>query len=342
MKSSIFLVILLIGVLISSCGKDEKKHTEDLVPVKTAKVYKASIIKPIITSGKVEASLESKLSFKVPGIIESINYDEGDIVENGMVIASLNLAEIKANVIKAEQGYAKAKRDFERVENLYKDEVVTLEQYQNSETALEVAKSDLEIAKFNFEHSHIKAPSKGTILKKFVTENEMINAGFPVVMFGSQTGNWKIISAVSDQNLVRINIGDSVAVSFGAINNLEIPGRITTISKAANPYNGSYEIEINMGGTNTNIASGMITKLQIFPRTEEQYYFIPIESLVEAQNNTGYVFILEDSSVKKLKVKIKEIVEDRVAIEEGLEGISEVVSAGSGYLTENSKVKIVN
>lgn len=342
MKFEKVLVIVLTGFLLFSCGQEEKKQAEDFVPIKTAKVYKASLVKPITTSGKVEASLESKLSFKVPGIITSINYDEGDVVEKGQVIASLNLAEVNANVIKAKQGYEKAKRDFERVKNLYEDEVVTLEQYQNSETALEVAKSDLEIGNFNLEHSVIKAPSKGTILKKFVNENEIIKAGYPVVTFGSDKGNWKITAAVSDQNLVKISMDDSASVSFDAIKDSDIPGNITMISKAANPYNGSYKIEIGLSKTNTNIASGMIANVKIFPESDHLYYFIPIESLIEANENTGYVFILKGTSVQKKKVKIKAVIDDKVAIEEGLEGIGEVVSSGSGYLTENSKIKIVN
>ncbi|GAB6282817.1 MAG: efflux RND transporter periplasmic adaptor subunit [Ignavibacterium sp.] len=341
MKFTRVIIIVLIGFLLTSCGKEEKKQAEDLVPVKTVKVYKSSLIKPIITSGKVEASLESKLSFKISGIIESINYDEGDVVEKGAVIASLNLAEIKANVAKTEQGYEKAKRDFERVKNLYNDEVVTLEQYQNSETALEVAKSDFEIAKFNLEHSQIIAPTKGTILKEFANENEMINAGYPVVAFGSQAGSWKVIAAVSDQNLMKISIGDSVSASFDAVDNI-VPGRVSTISKSANPYNGSYKIEINLDKADPNIASGMITNVKIFPHSEEQYYFIPIESLIEANDETGYVFILKGSSIEKKKVKIKDLVGNEVAVENGLEGIGEVVSAGASYLTENSKVKIVN
>lgn len=342
MKFAKILIIVLTGLLLFSCGKEEKQQAEDFIPVQTAKVYKSSLIKPIITSGKVEASLEAKLSFKIPGIIESINYDEGDVVGKGSVIASLNLSEVKANGAKAEQCYEKAKRDFERVKNLYNDEVITLEQYQNSQTALKVAKSDLEIAKFNLEHSQIIAPSKGTILKKFANENEMINAGYPVVSFGSQTGNWKIVTSVSDQNLMKINIDDSVSLSFDAIKNMVLPGKISTISKSANPYNGSYEVEINLDKTNEKIVSGMIANVKIFPHSEEQYYFIPIESLVEANEETGYVFIINGTSAERKKIKIKEVVDNKVAVEKGLEGIGEVVSAGANYLTENSKVKIVN
>lgn len=348
MKALNSIIIILIGFIMFSCSGDEQEPGEKYIPVKTAEVHKGILINPVSVSGKVEASLESKLSFKVAGIVESINYDEGEFVKKGSVIASLNLSEIKANVKKASQAYEKAKRDYKRISNLYKDEVVTLEQYQNSETALEMAKSDREIAEFNLTHSVIKAPSDGIILKKLVHENEIINPGYPVVLFGSQTNNWKIVTSVSDQNLTKIKIGDSAAVSFGALSGAPVSGKVTVISKFANPYNGSYEVEISLDKTNRgngtwkNIASGMIASVVIFPETQHVYYFIPIESLIEADNKTGYVFIPRDSSVIKTKVKIKALLKNRIAIEEGLENISEVVTDGAGYLSENSKIKIVN
>ncbi len=62
---------------------------------------------------------------------------KGVSVKGGKVLAELDLAEIKAQVNQAHIGLEKAKRDLLRAENLYRDSVATLEQYQNAESAFE-------------------------------------------------------------------------------------------------------------------------------------------------------------------------------------------------------------
>ncbi len=52
----------------------------------------------------------------------------------------------------------KQKGILERVSNLYRDSVATLEQLQNSQTFFDVAESNLNIVKFNLKYSEIRAP----------------------------------------------------------------------------------------------------------------------------------------------------------------------------------------
>ena len=109
--------------------------------------------------GKLASKEELKLSFKTGGIISEIFVDEGQTVKKGQVLAKLNLSEIQAQVNQAILGLDKAERDYRRANNLYKDSVVTLEQLQNTTTALDIAKSNVKIAEFNLQFSTIKAQS---------------------------------------------------------------------------------------------------------------------------------------------------------------------------------------
>ena len=110
--------------------------------------------------------------------------------------------------------HKKANRDFIRAENLYKDSVATLELYQDAKTALDIAKSNLEVARFNLKYSKIEAPSNGRILKILLEENEMTSPGYPVVLFGSTRENWVVRTNVSDKDMISIQIGDSAKITL--------------------------------------------------------------------------------------------------------------------------------
>ena len=141
-----------------SCGSKEKAENltdSKTVPVKLAEVEQKQLATEIKGAGLLNSSREARLSFKTAGIIQKIYVEEGDKVRKGQLLATLNLTEINLQVAQYKEGVEKAKRDFQRAENLYKDSIATLEQKQNAETALRMAQQNLDIAKYNQNFSAI-------------------------------------------------------------------------------------------------------------------------------------------------------------------------------------------
>jgi len=168
MKFIQVLTICSITVLLFSCG--EKKEVEsttinDTIPVKVMQVSSELVSTTIETSGQYTTEDETILSFKTGGIVEKVLVKEGDAIKAGQLIATLNMTEIKAQVQQAKIAVEKAKRDNMRAENLFLDSVATLEQLQNSKTALDIAEQQMKTAQFNERFSEIRANKNGFILK---------------------------------------------------------------------------------------------------------------------------------------------------------------------------------
>ncbi|MGD0754431.1 MAG: efflux RND transporter periplasmic adaptor subunit [Bacteroidales bacterium] len=337
------LTILLLILLSAACKNREiKTASEEPVRVRLAGVRAGTISIPIHSSGVLVSSEEFKLSFKTSGIVSKINVKEGALIKKGDILASLNLSEISANVNQAKNGYDKALRDYKRAENLYRDSVSTLEQKQNASTALDVAKSTLDILRFNLEHSRIMAPDNGIILKQLVKENEVVSSGYPVFLFGSSGKFWKVKTALSDKDIVKINPGDSASVSVDAYLGKKFSAVVNQIGGMSNPYTGTYEIEMALQPTDFKMASGFIAGVDLFPSVKKTYSMIPVESLVEADGNHGYVYILTGTmTVQKVRINIETIVGSMAAVNGLPEGTAEVISEGVAYLKNGMKVKLI-
>ncbi len=139
------LIPAILGSLLWTCSKNKKKETasaaidESAIAVKLAPVQTGDYSLPVISSGLISTENESKLSFKVGGIISRIYVKEGEDVIKGQLLASLDLTEIDAQVSQAKNNLEKTKRDLERGQRLLKDSAATLEQIQNLQTAFDVA-----------------------------------------------------------------------------------------------------------------------------------------------------------------------------------------------------------
>ena len=341
----IYLATFISILLINGCGNNNHEDQKDLsVPVKTARIINKDLSFPIRTSGKLSAPSEMKLSFKIGGIVEEISADEGDIVKKDQVLAKLDQSEIEAQVNQARSAFKNVQLDLKRVNNLYADSAVTLEQKQDAETGFEIAKANLSIAKFNYQHSVIKAPSKGIILKRFVEQNEMVNTGMPIFIVGSTEKSWLIRAGISDKDIITLQLGDSSSISFDAYSDISFPAVASQIAESADPMTGTFEVELTLERTDYKLISGFIGSVEIFPSNKGNYKLIPIEALVEAENNQGYVFVLDDSekTAKKVRIKWKHILKDYIVVTKGLEKETDVITDGSAYLSDGATIQIVS
>ncbi len=342
MKKSCFLFAVVLCTFLSCRPKPAEEPAAEMTSVKVTGIRYEKMSLPVNASGLVVPSREIKLSFKTGGVIAGILVAEGAKVSRGEVLATLNLSEIEAQVKQAAQGYEKSVRDHNRVKNLYTDSVATLEQLQNTETAMNVSKAVLEAATFNLQHSRIVAPDNGIILKQLAEANEVIGSGYPVFLFGASGKGWKIRTGLADRDFVRISPGDSARVTLDAYPGIEFKAIVSQVGESANPYTGTYEAELDIHHSGYKLAAGFVAKLEIFPGQTEDYLYVPVQSLVEADGNIGYVYTVSDSmKAVKIKVNIVRMYESSVALSR-IPGISDkVVTEGAAFLSDGEPVIIV-
>jgi RND family efflux transporter MFP subunit len=339
----IILSACLFLFLLGGCRNETVPGPKtEITRVRVISITPQDVSISIHSSGILASEEETKLSFKTGGIVAAVNSREGDNVKKGDVLAVLNLAEIKANVDMAGSGYEKALRDWSRAKSLYADTVATLEQFQNATTALNVAQSNLEIARFNLQHSTIKAPSDGVVLKQLVKQNELIAPGYPVFLFGIRGKFWKVTSGLSDRDVVRTNPGDSAVIVFDAWPGVKFPAVVDLVSEMSSPMTGTYETEMSLDGMGYRLASGFVADVDIFPAKRQTFILVPVGAVVEAEGKKGSIYSVSDSGfAEKHEIRI-ETIKGHEAVVSGIpEGITEIVSEGAAYLKAGMKVEIV-
>jgi len=339
------LLFLVICVFITiSCKKSTPRSEErTAVPVRTEVVKEQMLSFPVRTSGRLTAKTESKLSFKTGGIIKRIYVDEGQSVREGQLLAELNLSEIEPKARQADLALQKAERDYERAENLYKDSVATLEQFQDAKTALEYAQSNNEIAKFNLDYSEIRAPGNGKILKRVSEPNEIVGPGQPIFLFASTESSWVVRSNVTDKDIVNIRLNDSATIEFDAYPAKTFHGSITETGNMADPYTGTYELEIRMKQQPELLVSGFIVKVTIYPsRTSRKMIQIPAEAVQEVNGIKGNVWLIKDGKPVRQEIEIYSITDMGIIVSSGLVEGDEIITDGGEYVREGSEIERKN
>ncbi len=344
MKITKILACLSILVLFCiGCASNESEEIQtEGVPVKMMPVHIQSVAKPVLVSGRIASSSEIKLSFKIGGIVDKLQVDEGETVHKGQILATLKPDEINAKAAQAKAGLQKAERDYQRAVKLFEDSVATLEQVQDAQTGMDVAQSNAEIAAFNLRYASIAAPAKGVVLKQLIEENEMVGAGYPVLLFGEQSAAWRLQVGLADQDIIRIQKGDSASVILDAFPNQLFHAIVTEIAGAPNPKSGTFDVQLDILNPSVGLRSGFVGKVTLYPSKKKTMRIIPFKSLTDVHDNEAVVYgISDENTAFGIPVRIAFIVNDQVAIRNGLDDVAVVITDGASLVEEGAIVRVI-
>ena len=150
-------------------------------------------------------------------------------------------------------------------------------------------------------------------------------------------------TSLTDRDVVRVQHGGSVAVTFDALPGQAFDGRIVRVAESANERTGAFDVEVEVASPSRTLRSGFIARLEIAPGESDSLATIPPEALVRAEGRTGTVFVLDEArnAATERHVAIAGLSGDKLVIASGLEGGEQVVTDGAPYLTDDAPVTIV-
>jgi len=334
--------------VVYSCREGDKAKNllaeADVIPVKISAVSALALPKKISTTGLVSTENEAKYSFKIGGVISRVLVEEGQFFRKGQLLATLNSTEIAAGLTQSSLNAEKAQRDYERAVNLYKDSVFTLEQLQNTRTALDIAHKAKEAVAFNEHYSKIYAAADGFVSQKIASEGEVIGPGMPVLAINEtqRNNNYLLKVGVTDREWAIINPGQTATVTLDGYADKKIDAFVFRKSQTADRTLGSFQIELKLNLKDIKPAVGMFGKAEIAANQDENVKVVPYASLIEADGDKAFVFAPEGANkVRKIPVTISRVDNQQVYLREGLDGVNEIVISNSAYLNEKSTIKII-
>jgi RND family efflux transporter MFP subunit len=341
---------LLAAALLTACGEapapDQATPQTPTATVRTAPVESVALDDEVRAVGLLVPRDELRLSFKVGGVIERVDVDVGDRVRAGQVLAVLRSTEVDATVAQAAEGVAKARRDLERARQLRADEVATEEQVEDLTTAYNVARSGLQAAQFNARFARIEAPADGVVLQRLSRASELVQGGQPVLVLGATGRGWIVRAALADRDAVRVEVGDGARVAFDAFPGREFEGRVTRVGSSADPYTGTFEVEIDVAPGDARFARGLVAKVAIALRgatDSTTSTVVPVTALVEASGSAGTVFVIDAGSglARRRQVTLGPIVGERVVVVAGVAAGEQVITDGAAWLSDGRSVRVV-
>jgi RND family efflux transporter MFP subunit len=295
----------------------------------------------IVTNGVVANKDEMRLSFKVGGVIRAIHVEQGQAVHAGEQLAEIEQTEINAQLERARALAEKAQRDLARGERLYADQVISLEQLQDLRTQSATARAMLKEVQFNRGYAVITAPADGVVLRKLSQERELVPAGQAVLVVSSHGRGYVVRAALSDRELVQLQLGDLAEVRLDAYPGQVLHGTLSEIAGAADDKTGMFPVEVRLDSP-PPLASGLVAKLRLYPAAGRAHTltYVPIGAVVEGSGDRASVYVVDAGHARRREVHVAFIDPAGVALASGVTPGERVVTDGALYLEDNDAIDV--
>lgn len=353
-------IFVMGALLLASCQKKEVKE-EAIRSVFYQEVGKTSTLNIRSFSGITQAITESRLSFKLGGLIEQIAVEMGDTVKSGAVIARLDSTDHHINYTKsiaslksAEAQLTASKSAFVRIENLYVNNNVSLSEYEkakmqfeSAEMLVKTARSQLAAAQNQLNYTILRAPFDGVVTSVMAKENEMTGTGQPIAIFSS-INSLEVRTSVPENVIRQISRGQEVIVRFSLFPEANSSGIITEVSPGI-PNASAYPVVVRLTRQAKGLLPGM-TGTVIIPLKEtgrELPLIVPHDAVSHDQNG-DFVYVVrttEDADIfraERKEVTLGRLGSDGFEIIEGLKAGEMVITAGIRFLYNGRKVKLLD
>lgn len=178
--------------------------------------------------------VEADLIFVSPdeqGRVETLQVREGDKVESGSLLVTLDSDLQKSDLGVAEASYRNASQAFDRAQALLKSGTGTQMAFDVAQAAHRETEARLNAAKTRLDRRTLWSPVTGVVQQVYYRPGETVPAGKPVVSI-LPPGNIKVRFFVPERFLARIALGDIVKIGCdGCPPNITAP--VTFISRSA-------------------------------------------------------------------------------------------------------------
>lgn len=342
MRKSILNSILVLSLLfaLSACNqkKDDAKsmdqlHSELGIPVRVVSAERSTFEQNLRYNAVLAGSQESTAQAMVSDVVVAINAKVGDRVNQGDVIVSFPVNTPAAQYEQAQSAFQSISAVHDRMQRLYEQKAISLQDYENVRTQYLVAKANLQSSE---QLVYIKAPISGVITNIMVNVSERVFPGKDLFTIAA-TGGYKATVMIPETEIGKVKRGARVSAHW---NEQSLEGRVSAIALAMDPGSKAFRVEVEFPARNAAIPYGVTADIAVEVSRKANVFVAHRQHLVR-ENGDYYMWLADGNNARRVKVEVG--LSNQLEFEV-LSGISEgdmIITEGIKSLTDGSKIRVI-
>ncbi len=276
---------------------------------------------------------------EIAGRIVGFDFKEGEKVTVGQVLVRLDDTLEKANLAQAKSQLDLAKSNFDRAQILVARNVGTAKALDEARAQLQSSQAAVDQAQARLEKMTLVAPFAGTIGLRKVSIGDYLAPGSDIVNL-EQTDPLKIDFRVPEVFLPAVKVGAKIAVQADAFPGRTFEGEIYAINPLVDEAGRSVVVRARIANTDGVLRPGLFARIDVGLDVRDHAIFVPEQSIVPVGADT-FVFRVIDNKAALTKVKLGMRRTGQVEVLEGLSDGDTVAIGGLLKIRDGAAVSVV-
>ena len=330
----------LASGLALACTTSMAQEAKEAVAVEAAKVVAAPLSEQVTAIGTLLSDEAVTVSSEIPGRLKEIHFQEGQPVEKGAPLFTLDDSVYRAQLADAEAKLKLAEQTHQRASQLFKNKYATAQSVDEATSSLAVNTATVELARVQLDKARIVAPFSGIVGLRHVSAGEYITSGQALVNLEA-IDPVKADFRVPERFLPAIRVGQTIRIKVDAYPEDIFEGKVYAIDPRLDVAGRSLLVRALVPNKDQRLRPGLFARVTVLLQLKEDALSVPEQAIVP-QGDAQYVFKIVNGKVMLTKVVTGTRREGRVEIVDGLSVGDEVVTAGQLKIRDGSTVSIVN
>ncbi len=305
MKRKIIIsIIVIIIVAVGSKYLFGNSGSTNKLSYATVAVGRSDISNSVTATGTIEPVTEVEVGTQVSGIIDKIYVDYNSVVKEGQLIAEMDKVTLESELASAQATYdgnlaeyQYQMKNFERNKGLFEQNLISEQEYDDSEynylkakSALESSKAALAKAQRNLSYAIITSPIDGIVISRDVEEGQTVASGFetPTLFnIAADLTQMQVVADVDEADIGGVAEGQRVSFTVDAYPNDVFEGRVTQIRLGSTNSSTSttdesvitYEVVISAPNPDLKLKPRLTANVTIYILDKQDVLSVPARAL---------------------------------------------------------------
>jgi len=370
------LCLLLVGAGTGCSKKSEAKPSGGApqVAVEVITVKGADLVDGIEVTGELAPKVEAEVKTEIPGLVKELYVSEWVRVRKGQPLARIGLAEMEAQVKRAEANVESAKasllqvqvaadrseRERQRLLKLKEAGLATqqsvddaLSESEASKARIEASKAQLRAGQEELSQSRarlakglVRSPIDGVVAMKDVNVGSLTSdaaAGKPIFKIVDNRLMNLTVTVPSSQ-MAQVKLGQPLQFETDGVPGKSFTGKVMFINPSVNEADRSLKVIAEVPNQPEALKGGLFAKGKIVTGSRKAVLQVPRGTLagLDLEKHTASLYVVENGLARRREVATGAVTGDLVEVASGLKAGELVVSRGGFNLKDGDRVQVAN
>lgn len=337
-----------------------REQVQGIVSVSTASVEKRDIPFYLSGLGSVTAYNTVTVHTRVDGQIMKIQFNEGEFVHTGDLLAEIDPRPFKVALDQAQGQLAKdlaaqadAKVNLGRYQQLFQDGVIPRQQLDTQvatvgqfDGAIQADKAQIDNAKLQLDYCQVTAPISGRVGLRLVDAGNIVHASDPNGMVViTQVQPIAVVFTLPEDDLPAVQSEmlrrQLFVEGYSRDNNTRLAsGQLQTMDNQIDQTSGTIKLKAVFENQNLSLWPNQFVNVRLFLDVRKDAMVIPVAAIQNGVQGS-FVYVVNADHIAAVRpIKVDFIQRNAGVIRQGLTAGEQVVTDGQDKLRSGSRVTV--